>query len=158
MILLDLHASTTSILVLGLVFHLLYILSVFDCYFTSPVVHGMRHFSAGIKDAPAPAKRLVLFVGTSILVMTVSETDMLRFTVRVWYEADGLRADLLYNLNPFPTIPNSPEVVAPYLRDIVLERGAFGVAHTHVPTESRPGHVALIGTHFTFAHYVLYRP
>lgn len=59
--------------------------------------------------------------------------------------ADGLRADLLYNLKPFPTIPDSPEVVAPHLRDIIETRGAFGVSHTRVPTESRPGHVAIIG-------------
>ncbi|KAI5122738.1 hypothetical protein M0805_009823 [Coniferiporia weirii] len=111
------RSSTASTLLLGLVFHLVYILSVFDCYFTSPVVHGMQHFNAG----NAEAKRLVLFV------------------------ADGLRADLLYNLNPFPTIPDSPEIVAPYLRDIALSRGAFGVSHTRVPTESRPGHVAIIG-------------
>ncbi|KAH8118190.1 PigN-domain-containing protein [Phellopilus nigrolimitatus] len=109
--------SMTSTLLLGLVIHLVYILAVFDCYFTSPVVHGMQHFSIG----DAEAKRLVLFV------------------------ADGLRADLLYNLNPFPAVPNSPEIIAPYLRDIVQTQGAYGVSHTRVPTESRPGHVALIG-------------
>lgn len=58
---------------------------------------------------------------------------------------DGLRSDLLFNLNPFPSIPDAPKIVAPYLRNIVEERGAFGVSHTHVPTESRPGHVAIIG-------------
>lgn len=58
---------------------------------------------------------------------------------------DGLRADLLFNLNPFPSIPDSPEVVAPYLRSIAEKRGAFGISHTRVPTESRPGHVAIIG-------------
>ncbi|QRW13866.1 phosphatidylinositol glycan, class N protein [Ceratobasidium sp. AG-Ba] len=68
-----------------------------------------------------PAKRVVLIVG------------------------DGLRADLLYSLNPFPNIPGSPETVAPFLRSVASERGAFGISHTRVPTESRPGHVALIG-------------
>ena len=64
---------------------------------------------------PPPAKRLVLFV------------------------ADGLRADTLFSLNPNGTSP------APYLRyDIVQSKGKWGVSHTHVPTESRPGHVALI--------------
>lgn len=50
-----------KLLLLGLVFHLVYIGSVFDCYFTSPVVHGMRRF----KTEAAQAKRLVLIVGES---------------------------------------------------------------------------------------------
>lgn len=58
---------------------------------------------------------------------------------------DGLRADLLFSLNAFPSVPQSPRIVAPHLREIVETRGAFGVSHTRVPTESRPGHVALIG-------------
>ncbi|KAF8579724.1 PigN-domain-containing protein [Ramaria rubella] len=108
--------ATMRLLLLGLVFHIVYIMSVFDCYFTSPVVHGMRHFSTESLEAD----RVVLIVG------------------------DGLRADLLFNLYPFPSIPDSPEVVAPYLRSIVETRGAFGISHTRVPTESRPGHVAII--------------
>lgn len=31
-----------------------------------------------------------------------------------------------------------------YFREIIEKTGAWGVSHTHVPTESRPGHVALI--------------
>lgn len=58
---------------------------------------------------------------------------------------DGLRADLLFNQNAFPSIPDAPEVVAPHLRSIAENRGAFGISHTRVPTESRPGHVAIIG-------------
>ncbi|CAE6462618.1 unnamed protein product, partial [Rhizoctonia solani] len=121
----DMRTHTTSqILLLGLIFHVIYIYSVFDCYFTSPVVHGMRqHRIFWPYNAPkkAPAKRVVLIVG------------------------DGLRADLLFNVNPFPNIPDSPLSAAPFLRSVASERGAFGISHTRVPTESRPGHVALIG-------------
>ncbi|KAF8919551.1 Phosphatidylinositolglycan class N-domain-containing protein [Mucidula mucida] len=109
--------STARLLIIGLLFHLVFILSVFDCYFTSPVVHGMNSFNVG----SAEAKRLVLIVG------------------------DGLRADLLFEPNGFSAYPDAPEVVAPHLRSIVKTRGAFGISHTRVPTESRPGHVAIIG-------------
>lgn len=54
-------STMTRTLTLGLVFHLFYIYSVFDCYFTSPVVHGMDHFNTG----NASASRLVLIVGAS---------------------------------------------------------------------------------------------
>ncbi|KAJ6601273.1 Phosphatidylinositolglycan class N-domain-containing protein [Mycena vulgaris] len=108
--------NIASLLFIGLVFHLVYVGSVFDCYFTSPVVQGMQSHGLG----SAESKRLVLVVG------------------------DGLRADLLFQKNGFSN-HNAPEVVAPHLRSIVETRGAFGVSHTRVPTESRPGHVAIIG-------------
>ncbi|KAH7882746.1 Phosphatidylinositolglycan class N-domain-containing protein [Phlebopus sp. FC_14] len=114
------NASTSDILkllVIGIVFHVVFIASVFDCYFTSPVVHGMARHGSGTGES----KRLVLIVG------------------------DGLRADLLFNPNAFDFLDPSPGVVAPYLRSIAETRGAFGVSHTRVPTESRPGHVAIIG-------------
>ncbi|XP_075388652.1 GPI ethanolamine phosphate transferase 1 isoform X2 [Tenrec ecaudatus] len=63
---------------------------------------------------PPPAKRLVLFV------------------------ADGLRADTLFKLDE----DGNPR--APFIRNVMMHEGSWGVSHTRVPTESRPGHVALI--------------
>lgn len=33
---------------------------------------------------------------------------------------------------------------SPYLHWIIQNQGSFGVSHTRVPTETRPGHVAVI--------------
>ncbi|XP_064640731.1 GPI ethanolamine phosphate transferase 1-like [Lineus longissimus] len=95
----------------GLLIHLIFFYSIFDIYFTSPLVHGM---TPQYNPLPAPAKRLVLFV------------------------ADGLRADKAFESD------EDQRPRAPFLRNIIKYEGAWGVSHTHVPTESRPGHVALI--------------
>jgi GPI ethanolamine phosphate transferase 1 len=51
-------------LVVAMVFHLVYLASIFDVYFVSPIVSGMRLIQIerpqGVR---APADRLVLFVG-----------------------------------------------------------------------------------------------
>ncbi|KAJ8131344.1 hypothetical protein O1611_g2284 [Lasiodiplodia mahajangana] len=117
--------SRFKFLAIAMVFHLVYIYSIFDIYFVSPIVSGMQLFqlerTAGEK---APADRLVLFVG------------------------DGLRADKAFQSfpEPYPKTDEdlTPRPLAPFLRSRVLEHGTFGVSHTRVPTESRPGHVALI--------------
>lgn len=52
-------------LAIAVVFHLIYILSIFDIYFVSPIVSGMKEFRVERADGEeAPAKRLVLFVGS----------------------------------------------------------------------------------------------
>jgi len=54
--------NVAKLLLIGLVFHVIYIVSVFDCYFTSPVVHGMQRHGAQTGGSVS-AKRLVLIVG-----------------------------------------------------------------------------------------------
>ena len=112
----------------AVVFHLVYIYSIFDIYFVSPIVAGMKSFAVERDHGrEAPAQRLVLIV------------------------RDGLRADKAFQSfpDPSPSMPHAPGALeprplAPFLRSCVLRRGTFGVSHTRVPTESRPGHVALI--------------
>uniref|UniRef100_A0A3Q3EP51 GPI ethanolamine phosphate transferase 1 n=1 Tax=Labrus bergylta TaxID=56723 RepID=A0A3Q3EP51_9LABR len=100
-----------TFLLVGLTVHVVFFISIFDIYFTSPLVHGMTPQATPLVP---PASRLVLLV------------------------ADGLRADSLY------TLLQNGSSRAPYLRKVIEERGTWGVSHTHVPTETRPGHVALI--------------
>jgi len=59
-------------IVLSVLVHFVFFASIFDIYFTSPIVHGMKEYQAAVA---APSSRLVLFV------------------------ADGLRADKFYELD-----------------------------------------------------------
>ncbi|KAL5971998.1 GPI ethanolamine phosphate transferase 1 [Taenia solium] len=91
----------------SVVLYILLFYSIFDVYYTSPLVHGM-----GYKRPSSPG-----------LVDTV-----------VFIVADGLRYDKLFT----GEMENTPT-----LRSIILNEGSWGYSHTRVPTESRPGHVAL---------------
>ncbi|KAG2714471.1 hypothetical protein I3760_03G027900 [Carya illinoinensis] len=99
------------LVVLGVILHAVYMMSIFDIYFKTPIVHGMDPVAPRFS---APAKRLVLLV------------------------ADGLRADKFFE-------PDSEgHYRAPFLRSIIKGQGRWGVSHARPPTESRPGHVAII--------------
>ncbi|KXJ92328.1 Phosphatidylinositolglycan class N-domain-containing protein [Microdochium bolleyi] len=119
------RVSRFRFLAIAIVFHLVYIYSIFDIYFVSPIVSGMNLFNVKRPEGTkAPADRLVLIVG------------------------DGLRADKAFQSFPDP-YPKSdddlvPRPLAPFLRKTIQQHATFGVSHTRVPTESRPGHVALI--------------
>ena len=53
-------------LVIAVVFHAVYLLSIFDIYFVSPIVSGMQLFAVERPaEQKAPADRLVLFVGNT---------------------------------------------------------------------------------------------
>jgi phosphatidylinositol glycan class N len=115
----------SGFLTLAVIFHLIYAYSIFDVYFVSPIVSGMSSFRVEREPgAEAPAQRLVLFV------------------------ADGLRADKAFQALPDPDSASDEDAdpihLAPFIRSRVLSHGTFGISHTRVPTESRPGHVALI--------------
>lgn len=97
-----------KILFIGTVAHVFFLLSIFQIYFQSPVIRGLRPQSD--LDNP-PAKRVVLFV------------------------ADGLRDESLRR-DQFQRTP--------FLRSIIAKDGLYAVSHTRLPTESRPGHVALL--------------
>ena len=58
------RVNRLGFLAIAVIFHLVYIYSIFDIYFVSPVVSGMREFAVQRPaGAEAPAKRLVLYVG-----------------------------------------------------------------------------------------------
>ena len=126
------RVGRVGFLTLAVVFHLIYAYSIFDIYFVSPIVSGMRPFEVRrAPNADAPAKRLVLFV------------------------ADGLRADKAFQALPDPSPGDDGQLtadlehsepihLAPFIRSRAISHGTFGISHTRVPTESRPGHVALI--------------
>ncbi|KAG8489826.1 hypothetical protein CXB51_017873 [Gossypium anomalum] len=101
----------TWLVILGVILHAVYMLSIFDIYFKTPIVHGMDLVSPRFSP---PAKRLVLLV------------------------ADGLRADKFFE----PDLEGNFR--APFLRNVIKNQGRWGVSHARPPTESRPGHVAII--------------
>ncbi|XP_063821935.1 GPI ethanolamine phosphate transferase 1 [Ostrinia nubilalis] len=90
----------------GIVIHFIFLFSIFDIYFKSPIVRNVIPYQPRHE---ALADRLVLFI------------------------VDGLRAESFVNYSTMP-----------YLRSVANNHGRWGISNTRMPTESRPGHVAVI--------------
>ncbi|KAG8215463.1 hypothetical protein J3R82DRAFT_9080 [Butyriboletus roseoflavus] len=70
-----------KLLTLGIIFHIVFIASVFDCYFRSPVVHGMTRYGS----TPGESKRLVLIVTAFELTSCSRQTGFRRsILLRRW--------------------------------------------------------------------------
>ncbi|ETN05072.1 hypothetical protein PPTG_14755 [Phytophthora nicotianae INRA-310] len=133
-------SSIARLLLLGVAFHALCILSVFDIYFQSTVESSI--YSANYTSSP-PAKRVIIFT------------------------FDGCRVDKLFkvvagNVNHYDLNPNgstnttnfSSDSRVPFLGVVMRNRGSWGVSHNHAPTESRACHVALTAGMYEDPHAV----
>ncbi|WFD05251.1 CCR4-NOT core subunit cdc39 [Malassezia vespertilionis] len=143
---------------IALIFHIIFTCSIFDIHFRSPVVHPVPRFQvfdtvpgAASLEAEAPARRAVVLVADGLRADTLFKAHAAD-ALPLWARAD-MQGNGVYN-GSFPSafFRNGTGKVqsvthayaAPYLRTIAMERGRYGVSHTRVPTESRPGHVALL--------------
>uniref|UniRef100_A0A8R1XT28 GPI ethanolamine phosphate transferase 1 n=1 Tax=Onchocerca volvulus TaxID=6282 RepID=A0A8R1XT28_ONCVO len=107
---LQIHGKLT---ILGIFVHAVLLYSIFDIYYSSPLVVGLH--PQPITYGKGLADRLVIF------------------------SADGLRADTFFNY---------PEK-SPFLHEIInSNKASWGVSISHVPTESRPGHVSMLAGFF----------
>ena len=146
----------------SLVFHLIFTWSIFDVYFRSPVVHPGPRFNAthALQAAPwtepPPSDRLVLIVADGLRADTLFQRHSSQ-ALPEWAkmsvhgnssEYAGRYPAAFTRTTATPTEPPEDQpgyaYAAPFLRSIAKGPGIFGVSHTRVPTESRPGHVALI--------------
>lgn len=110
---------------LGVIVHFVFLYSIFDIYYTSPIVSHARPKLLRRTEAPL-AKRLVFFSAGMPLNELYNRCSLAYL--------DGLRSRTFYE--------NSAE--SSFLHGLIRDnRAAYGVSRSHVPTESRPGHVAL---------------
>lgn len=116
--------------VLGFCAQLALLLSIFDIYFKSPINSGIPVRRV---DYDPPADRLVLFVA-----------DGLRADTFYGY-ANGNSVYFKYGIRIVAFMKSNWNVFYFFVQRNLLETSAsYGVCHTRVPTESRPGNIALI--------------
>ncbi|KAJ5077432.1 phosphatidylinositol glycan class n [Anaeramoeba ignava] len=111
--------KSIHLVVLIVIFHLVALLSVFDIYFRSPIVYGMDQHKA--------SERVREIEGTKQTEMK-PEAPAKRL---ILFSIDGCRADRFFLAEP------------KFLTEKIKKQGRYGISHTRVPTETRPGHVAM---------------
>ena len=121
------------LLLICTLFHATYILVIFDIYFRSPIDVELLNTNANSTLTPL-AKRLVFIVADGLRADTCFE----------FMSRDERYAPTAYNVHREAARLKWPDVKESFLREVVEEKGSWGISHTRVPTESRPGHVAMI--------------
>lgn len=118
------------LLAYGVLVHFVFLISIFVIYFQSPVIQGIK--PQNNLEEP-PAKRLARVIKfNSYYSLNVFICIIIRL---VLFVADGLRAESFYRNGCNRT---------KFLQSVILNQATQGYSHTRIPTESRPGHVALI--------------
>lgn len=82
--------------------------------------------------------RLCVCFGLVHYYSLLSVFCFIKFVNENCFAADGLRADKFFEPD------NEGNYRAPFLRNMIKNQGRWGVSHARPPTESRPGHVAII--------------
>ncbi|KAH7479192.1 GPI ethanolamine phosphate transferase 1 [Phytophthora ramorum] len=132
--------NIARLLLLGVAFHALCILSIFDIHFQSPVESSIPSNEYTLTP---PAKRVIIFT------LDGCRVDKLFKAVAGHADRYDLNAESASTSTKFASNRRTP-----YLGDVMRNRGSWGVSHNHAPTESRPCHVALTAGMYEDPHAV----
>ena len=137
----------------GFAVHLIFLASIFDTYFKTPIVHGIISYS---NPVPGPAKRLVFIVADGLRADSFysnnkDSTPFLRYWNNIFLSSDEFSMfKLLLRTRVHITTLSDQTMnlifmifVFVLIRNKIENDASWGVSHTRVPTESRPGVVAL---------------
>jgi len=95
---------------IAVLFHLIYIYSIFDIYFVSPISHGMQAYRV---KGDAPAKRLVLYVGMLTPTSIARHHADTTIQATVFALTRLSKSTLIPRLTPIPRHPKSRAISRP---------------------------------------------
>ena len=135
--------QAASLLLLAVIFHLFAFVCIFDIYFSSPIDPDIDNVYFTPVDPPA--KRLVFFIADGLRADTCFQ--FLGRDERYHDAAASLGPDISPREKAFQAASAMWSARAErtsFLRETLEQGGSWGVSHARVPTETRPGHVAVI--------------